>query len=61
MVDSKAKSIPADLGMNLFAANECDLSMNNVPYQQVIGCLMFLSNVTRPNIAFIVNYLSNML
>jgi len=32
MINSKAKSIPADLGMNLFAANECDESMNNVPY-----------------------------
>jgi len=58
MVDSKTKSIPADLGMNLFAAHECDLSMNNVPYRQALGCLMFLSNVTRPDIAFIVNYLS---
>jgi len=56
MVDSKPKSIPADLGMNLFAANECDLSVNNVPYRQAqAGCLMFLSNVTRPDIAFVVN------
>jgi len=58
MVDSKTKSISADLGMNLFAVNECDLSMNNVPYRQALGCLMFLSNVTHTDIAFIVNYLS---
>jgi len=57
MVNSKTKSIPADLGMNLFTANVCDVSINNVPYRQV-GCLMFLSNVTCPDIVFIVNRLS---
>jgi len=59
-MDSKPKSIPADLGMNLFAANECDVNMNNVSYRQAIGCLMFLSNVTHPDIAFILNYLSRL-
>lgn len=57
MLDAKIKSTPADLGMSLVSTgdlNTCD----NLPYRQAIGCLMFLANVTRPDITFIVNYLS---
>lgn len=32
--------------------------MKNVPYQQAIGCLMYLSQCTRPDIPFAVNKLS---
>jgi len=55
MVDSKTRSIPADLGINLFAANVCDVSINNVPYRQALGCFY---RTLRPDRAFIVNRLS---
>uniref|UniRef100_W4VRQ4 Putative retrovirus-related pol polyprotein from transposon tnt n=1 Tax=Corethrella appendiculata TaxID=1370023 RepID=W4VRQ4_9DIPT len=32
--------------------------MKQVPYQEAIGCLMYLSNCTRPDISFVVNKLS---
>jgi hypothetical protein len=30
-----------------------DENVNNVPYQQVIGCLMYLNVCIRPDIAFV--------
>jgi len=57
MLDAKIKEAPADLGMSLVSTGESDLR-DDIPYRQALGCLMFLANVTRPDIAFIVNYLS---
>lgn len=58
MINSKAKSVPADLGMNLSSTSDSDIDMRDIPYRQTIGSLKFLSNVTRPDITFIVNFLS---
>jgi len=57
MSDAKTKETPADLGISLVSTGEDD-KYNDVPYRQAIGSLMFLANLTRPDIAFIVNYLS---
>jgi len=57
MIDARIKESSADLGMSLVSTgdiNEC----HDIPYRQAIGSLMFIANVTRPDIAFIVNYLS---
>ena len=34
------------------------LKIKNVPYRETIGSLMYLSNATRPNITFAVNYMA---
>lgn len=57
MLDTKIKEIPADLGVSLVSTGAND-NRNNILYRQAIGSLMFLANVTRPDISFIVNYLS---
>ena len=46
---------PADPKISLSVPSKsCDI---NVPYRELIGSLMFLSVVTRPDLSFIVNYL----
>lgn len=32
--------------------------LTNVPYQEIIGCLLYISQVTRPDISFVINMLS---
>jgi hypothetical protein len=54
MVGCKPVGTPMDVN-NHFVNDE---NVNNVPYQQVIGCLMYLSVCTRPDIAFVSSYLS---
>lgn len=54
MLDAKIKEIPADLGVSLVSTGAND-KRNNIPYRQAIGSLMFLANVTCPDISFIVN------
>lgn len=58
MLDAKTKEIPADLGMALYSTGEVEEYENCIPYRQALGSLMFLANATRPDIAFIINYLS---
>lgn len=38
--------------------NEDIQNMQNIPYQEAVGCLMYLSQCTRPDICFAVNKLS---
>lgn len=58
MLDSKVKAMPVNPGAYFSSSNNNKEDMMNIPYRQAIGCLMFLSNVTRPDITYIVNYLS---
>jgi hypothetical protein len=38
-----------------------DLDLTNAPYREAVGCLMYLAVVTRPDITFAVNYVSQFL
>jgi len=58
MLDASSKETPADLGVSLCSAGDVNVNSNNIMYRQAIGSLIFLATVTRPDIAFIVNYLS---
>jgi len=58
MLDARSKETPADLGVSLHSAGDVNGNSNNIMYRQAIGSLIFLATVTRPDIAFIVNYLS---
>jgi len=58
MNEAKAVSVPADPNVILkpvLSENEYE---SHVPYREIIGSLMFLATVTRPDIAFAVNNLS---
>ena len=54
MEDCKPESTPMEHNLYLLKATECA----NVPYQQLVGCLMFLAVTTRPDICYCVNKLS---
>ncbi|BES98092.1 Hydra magnipapillata [Nesidiocoris tenuis] len=54
MVDAKTVSSPLDPGTRLSVEGE----LANVPFQQLVGSLMYLSVSTRPDISFAVTYLS---
>lgn len=55
MVDCKAIDTPMECGLKLTKDLNCD---KNLPYQQLIGCLIYLAILTRPDITFPVVYLS---
>ncbi|KAK2578615.1 hypothetical protein KPH14_000964 [Odynerus spinipes] len=54
MVNCEPASTPYVAGKRLQKANESD----NRPYQELIGCLNYLSTYTRPDISHTVSYLS---
>lgn len=59
MVDSKDVNTPMENGLNLAKIDvDCKDQICSVPYQQLIGSLMYLSVLTRPDISFSVSYLS---
>lgn len=54
------KTIPSDPSGRLTPAmaptnEEEELSMQTTPYQEAVGCLMYLTSITRPDIAFATN------
>lgn len=63
MENANAVSSPAEPGFVLSAvdASEKDKENVSVPFRQAIGSLLFAARVTRPDIEFIVNYLSQFL
>ncbi|XP_071580530.1 uncharacterized protein [Temnothorax nylanderi] len=59
MIESKPVATPVDLGMK--GAEDTSKKITDVPYQNVIGSLMYLAVNTRPDLAFIrvLRYLNN--
>lgn len=60
MAEAKPLSVPADPHTILGPA-EPDCEKQNVPYREAVGSLLFLSIVSRPDIAFAVNSVSKFL
>lgn len=55
MVDCHTSDTPMECKLNLNECSQCD---NSIPYQQLIGSLMYLSVLSRPDISYSVSYLS---
>ena len=58
MNDSKPVSTPADASQKLVKATEGEESVNQQQYQSVIGCLLYLSVGSRPDITYSVSTLA---
>ncbi len=58
MQDSKPMGTPSDTSQKLSSAITLGEEKNDVPYQQVVGCLLYLSQCTRPDIAYAINDVS---
>lgn len=50
LADCKSVDTPMECGLKLTKAMSSD---KNLPYQQLIGCLIYVAILTRPDIAFI--------
>lgn len=55
--DAYEVSTPMEPGM-LTNKHENDKELKNKPYREIVGSLLYLSTITRPDISFTVNYLS---
>lgn len=56
MQDCKPLGNPSDINQKLSINMESDHEgTENIPYQQAVGCLLYLAQCTRPDIAFSVN------
>lgn len=56
MIDCNTVATPIETNVNL--VRQTDTCKKELPYQQLIGSLMYLSVLTRPDISFAVSYLS---
>lgn len=56
MINCKPVTTPVDQGLK--GAEDTSEKIDNVPYQNIIGSLMYLAVNTGPDLAFIVSYLS---
>jgi len=57
MTDAKPVKTPMETGLKLTKGNETLRNKNNIPYRELLGCLMYLAVATRPDIAHAVSYL----
>ena len=55
MSDCKPKRTPMEVGLKIEIK---DKSFTNKPYSELIGCLSYIANMTRPDILYSVNFLS---
>lgn len=58
MLDTKTFKTPMEVKLNLDNNETSDSIRAQYPYQKLIGCLMYLSILTRPDISYSVSYLS---
>lgn len=57
MEDCKPLGNPCDINAKLSKITDDEI-INSVPYQEAIGCLLFIAQATRPDISFAVNNVS---
>ncbi|KAG2788159.1 hypothetical protein PC129_g17199 [Phytophthora cactorum] len=55
MSECRPRKTPLDQGMSLYRRSEGEDEAVEVPYRQAVGALLYLTRVTRPDIAFTVN------
>lgn len=58
MMNCKPVSTPTDPSQKLTKSDSIDDSMKNVPYQEAVGSLLFLAQISRPDIAYAVHSVS---
>ncbi|XP_075162840.1 uncharacterized protein LOC142235473 [Haematobia irritans] len=58
MNECKPVSTPFDLNVKLTKSRSDLKCSDNIPYQEAIGCLLYLFQETRPDLAYAVNYLN---
>lgn len=58
MSDCKSVKIPMDVNTKLKSISEETDTLKGIPYQEIIGCLLYISQITRPDISFVINLLS---
>ncbi|CAH2098237.1 unnamed protein product [Euphydryas editha] len=58
MSDCKPIWTPCEANIQLKKAEQDSEILRNIPYHEAVGCLLYLSQGTRPDIAYIVNSLS---
>lgn len=56
MADCKSVATPFELGADLYNNDKMDVA--DVPYQTLIGCLMYIAVNSRPDIDFATSFLS---
>ncbi|XP_029340996.1 uncharacterized protein LOC115033114 [Acyrthosiphon pisum] len=61
MLDAKELSIPIDKSHTFEQKEDTEILSEDIPYRQAVGSLLFLSQVTRPDIAYAVNFASRYL
>ena len=61
MLDDKPVCTPIEKGIDISLMKEHDPDCEKLPYRELIGSLMFLSTVSRPDIVYAVNFLSRFL
>lgn len=58
MTDCKIANTPMEMSLDLNKKSNGSSDSEQIPYQQLIGSLMYLSVLTRPDISFAVSYMS---
>lgn len=60
MSDCKTVKTPMDVNTKFYEKENSEeiKILTDIPYQEIIGCLLYVSQVTRPDISFVINMLS---